>query len=231
MPKKYARKNQRKMVSRRRKFARKRAKKYVLPQGLTSSRFVQKHRYVDRISLDPGVATSAYHTFKATGMYDPDYTGTGHQPLLFDTMTNLYNHFTVIGSIIKCTFASGTEILNAGVSIVGIELNGGTTPSVATDFITSLEQKRDTSAVLGGGASGKAVIVLRKGFSAKRFFSQNVLNEDDNAGTASSDPTENAYFHVHASGINATVNPTSLSVLVEIEYTAVWHEPKLIAGS
>lgn len=37
-----------------------------------------------------------YHLFRANGIFDPDVTGTGHQPLYRDQVADLYTNYTVI---------------------------------------------------------------------------------------------------------------------------------------
>ena len=39
-------------------------------------------RYVDSLTIGPGggAGLSAHHFFRANGVFDPDFTGTGHQP-------------------------------------------------------------------------------------------------------------------------------------------------------
>lgn len=70
-----------------------------------NTKFV-RHKYVDSV-LFPGGAVagaSANYVFRANSMYDPDYTGSGHQPLFRDEMAAQYSYYTVISSYIKVTF-------------------------------------------------------------------------------------------------------------------------------
>lgn len=41
-----------------------------------------KFKYFDTVTLDPSAVpnTPAKHVFRGNDLYDPDYTGTGHQP-------------------------------------------------------------------------------------------------------------------------------------------------------
>jgi len=65
---------------------------------------VKTLRYSTNISM--GAAVGALNTwmFRANDLFDPDYSGTGHQPMGFDQLMSWYNHFCVVRSRIVCTF-------------------------------------------------------------------------------------------------------------------------------
>lgn len=52
-------------------------------------------RYVETVNLNPGDGTSAVNVFRANQMYDPNYTGAGHQPMFFDNYAALYSKYKV----------------------------------------------------------------------------------------------------------------------------------------
>jgi len=56
-------------------------------------------KYSQEISMDPAIisGTASYH-FRANSIYDPDESGTGHQPYMHDTYQQLYNHYEVVSS-------------------------------------------------------------------------------------------------------------------------------------
>lgn len=63
-----------------------------------------------------GVITQ--YVFTANGMYDPNITGTGHQPMGFDTMMLYYEQYTVLRSSVTLRFAgNGTQPVNVSVCL------------------------------------------------------------------------------------------------------------------
>ncbi len=54
-------------------------------------------RYCDRVQLTTAgsVNTATGYTFRLSSLYDPDYTGAGHQPYMFDQLTPIYNKYIV----------------------------------------------------------------------------------------------------------------------------------------
>jgi len=52
-------------------------------------------RYVDTISLNGGAGSSAVQVFRVNNIFDPDYTGTGHQPMYRDNYAALYSKYRV----------------------------------------------------------------------------------------------------------------------------------------
>ena len=45
-------------------------------------------------------------------LFDPDFTGTGHQPYYFDQFATIYQRYTVIGSKLTATFTPIPAAIN-----------------------------------------------------------------------------------------------------------------------
>lgn len=83
-----------------------------------------KLKYVENITLDPPAAGSAAtYTFRCNSLFDPNFTGTGHQPMFYDNYSAIYGQYTVVKSFIKVT-ATDTKIVNVAYSN---EISGTTT--------------------------------------------------------------------------------------------------------
>ncbi len=184
-------------------------------------------RYADRISIDAaGSGAVALYQFSANGMYDPDITGTGHQPLGFDqwmgtsSTTGFYNHYTVVSSQISITACSQAAD-NTGQAIVALGLSDDTT--VGIDINTALENPTYKHVVLGSVGSGHDIVNLSHNFDACQQFGltpQALYAKDDLKGIYTSNPAEQTYFTIYVASDNPTVNPAAVSVVVEITYHA-----------
>jgi len=60
-------------------------------------------RYVDTKTLSPGTGAGV-HTFRMRSIYDPDYTGGGHQPMFRDNWATLYGQYKVLKTMVSVTF-------------------------------------------------------------------------------------------------------------------------------
>lgn len=232
----YARKTKKVMRRRRRAYRKKRyAKRSVLSfsKAPMPNRFATKLRYAESFSINPptgGVAGT--YVFVANGLYDPNVTGTGHQPRGFDQFMTMYDHYTVIGSKITATFTSAGIVGTSGPLTVGIALKDGTlTASNKNDY---MEGRNVKSGVLlrAAGSDEAHKITLSKSFSTKKFLgvshplSSNVLR-----GSVSSNPIEDAYFHLFAQIMTGAVDSAPIEVQVVIDYLTVFTEPKQPAQS
>lgn len=52
-------------------------------------------RYVDTVALNGGAGSAAVNVFRVNNIYDPDYSGTGHQPMYHDNYAALYSKYRV----------------------------------------------------------------------------------------------------------------------------------------
>jgi len=68
-------------------------------------------KYSDVITLTTGVAGTALHVFRGNSVYDPDLTGTGHQPLFRDNYAAVYLKYCVTAArmTIKAINTDGTS--------------------------------------------------------------------------------------------------------------------------
>lgn len=68
-----------------------------LPRQMWPQRVMAKLDYYDTIPIGNGVSTYAEYVFSMNSIYDPDVTGTGHQPRGRDQWANMYNKYIVRG--------------------------------------------------------------------------------------------------------------------------------------
>jgi len=158
-------------------------------------------------------------------MFDPNISGTGHQPYYFDQLAALYDHYCVIGS--KCKFT----IINTGVNDPAYGVC-----AFVDDDTTATYSSLDEIAERQTGKYHKTPAIqathsykLSLNWSAKKYFGKDPLSNTDLQGTVAANPTEQSYYKV-AVQANAASNVTT-AVTCEIEYIAVWKEIKEVAQS
>jgi len=225
------RKTQKKRTYRKKtKFSRK--KSVFKSQNLLTVGFpkttVVKLRYVDGFTLDPSIATLAYYTFRANSVFDPNRTGTGHQPMNFDLWTQLYNHYIVIGSKITCTF-NYQLTAQAGGWIYGVILADDSTST--SDPTTMMEQGLVKYRIRDGhvNTAGTSAPTVKRGYSCKKFF--NIANVSDNVerlgAAVGTNPTEEACFNVFAGPTPGSgTDIGTVYCTVSIDYIVMFSEPR-----
>jgi len=222
-------------VKKSKKYVRKSKKSYTRstfkPQRLLTVGFPKttmvKLRYVDYATLNPGIYTVGTAIFKANGCYDPNTSGTGHQPMGFDQWASFYNHYIVVGAKITAVLNTSSTVYSG--CIFGINLNDDLTMS--TDIGTVMEQglskfKMANFNTTSGSGNG---IRVSKGFSCKKFFQvTNPLDSLSRLGAlTTADPTDTANFIVFFGAPPGDGNDfASINATVTIEYIVIFSEPK-----
>lgn len=213
-------------------------KKAVLPRNLAvlgkglPKRVLVTHKYVETASINCSSGGVGSYNWNCNGLYDPNQSGFGHQPMYFDQMSALYNHYTVIGSRIKVTFAP-LNISTGGVPnsqqtmAVGLYINDDSviTPSGMWNLAEQTQAKIKTIC-----PAANVPVVLTSNWSAKKTFGGSVLGNPNLRGNASANPSEVSIFSLYAQPYDIT-SSCSLYFMVEIEYIAVWSELKDILSS
>lgn len=189
-------------------------------------------RYCTSFQLDPGSAgIRAFHRFSCVSIYDPDVTGTGHQPHGHDTYQLLYNHYKVLGA--KCTaiFSPTSATAGSGTMVCAIKLDDdlGEPPSDIQNVIEGPDCVYDIAA---NADAGNNLIRLTKTFSPVKFLG---VSKEQWRSAASANfgnnPSEQAYFNVFAAPLNPTVDAEAVNVQLEISYIVLLSEPKDVSPS
>lgn len=181
-----------------------------------------KHRYFEYTALAAAAGSKQVSQYRCNGMYDPNHSGTGHQPLYFDQLAAVYDHFTVLRSYLKLTVSTSSS--NPQQVVVYINDDTTVTPS---SIETCAEQSTAKYCVISNATASKTFYIP---WDAKRTFGGSILANDNLQGTAAADPVEQSLFTIAAQAVDVA-QPTSVLMNVEIVYTAVWDELKDIASS
>jgi len=185
-------------------------------------------RYHDVVDTGgTGVSPSSY-IFAANGLYDPDITGTGHQPMGFDQLMAFYAHYTVIRSSIKVQFESGVSTTNAirGAVVVQRAQAALSTWSRVIEE-GNCEFSYLSSATNGGGPVPSWFV---NSVNVADFQSvTDILDDDTLKGNAGANPGTAISFVLYTAS-DATITD-HIKAMVTIEYEAWFTEPLQIIQS
>jgi len=195
-------------------------------------------KYADSIN---NVAISsnpiATHTFRANSLFDPDFSETGHQPLGFDEIKDMYEEFHVIGSKIKVTFFEGSA--TTGVPLLLFVL-----PQASNGLNANLQTASDIMEYaparwkilrkgdIDGYARGYPKVITHQ-MSLPKFLGKRIgfLASDTDKCTATANPTEQVAWVVGIATMNDGIVAQNVDFAVELEYIAIGHEPKVLVRS
>jgi len=201
----------------------------LAPTGIPS-RMPAVLEYVQRVSLDPGAAL-AYNTWNMNSLYDPDQTGTGHQPCGFDTMAAMFSRYLVTSAKLTATFIPTSGYATA--TIYGANLYTGSTP-YNTGASTQCEQggpyiiSSGTKINQGGGRN-----VISINFDARKYFGvKDPFDAQGDLGAlTNSNPTRRAYTQVWCGPADESTDIPATEVVVHIKYNVVFYDPLQVGSS
>ncbi len=214
--------------------SRRKAKRGPKLGALLKPKKLVKLRYVDTITLNAGAAAVVAHTFRATSIFDPDRTGTGHQPLLHDTYALLYGSYRVISSTIRCTPVASTAstvvpnfwgVFTDEDSVLDYTL----ATAVIEDKVRTKDWRMDAGGVLTMQGNGRRTRPMMASFNAKRRLSKEGQVETTLFGANAANFATNDF--IIWSGSVLGNDPGILSLLIEIEYICELTDPINVAQS
>lgn len=200
-----------------RKTARRKSRRMPIT-GFPASKVIRL-KYVETFALDPAASSvGASYIFRAADIFDPNYTGTGHQPLAHDTWAVIYQSYDVIKSTCKFTYTNrapsgGVE----GQYVMWAKTHPSTAYSVTVD--TVLEQSGLKKKILTSSNDKSQSLTI----SYRKKGRYGTSTTDTRTGFGNS-PAEQTFFILGCQSLfttleNALGNPPSIFVVAEINYT------------
>lgn len=183
------------------------------------------HYFDEGVFLNPGISSPSMQIFNLSSLYDPDTTGTGHQPMGFDQLIPLYDHYTVHRAKVRVTFTSN-DATYPQFAVLALS----DTSTLPSNLGTVIENGRCQYKILGPRGGSKQVVELTLEVDHSQFFARSVFAGDKYMGTASTSPSDAVFLHVGLQGYAAT-DTNGAYVFTEIIYESRLSEPKLLAAS
>lgn len=183
-----------------------------------------KYTFSARLSWVAPASNVDYIPIGVNCLYDPYLNLGGAQPLYFDQMAGIYNHYTVMKSRIKATVVPNT----IEPFVAGFTIDDDSTPSVtALDVVT-----QQPSAVYAISQRDAQVLTVYKSWDCKSVFGPNPMDNDKLRGNVGANPEEIQAFILFVRAVNAaTAITTYFDVYVTVEFDTVWNELKVMTGS
>lgn len=225
MPKRRYGKRKRTYRKKRRKLQAKSLRRYRGVSTQSNIPNIQKLRYATYFTLSSSLGTVQTYVFRANSIYDPDYTGSGHQPLRHDQLEMLYNHYVVLGSKITVKFLS-SEFQNTGALMVGVYTSADYNPGFG-NATTYIENGRGSYRLINNIGDAVKPTTCTGKFSAKKFF--NVTSVKDNltriGASFGNNPVDPAYYQIFCRNAGGTFDNTVRCMAV-IDFVVALSEPK-----
>lgn len=211
---------------------RRKAKRKTVITKLLKNKTTAKLRYVDEIALNPGLSGITNHVYRANSVFDPNFSGIGHQPLMFDEYALLYENYRVISSTISITPVP-IDAQNQIPATYGVYRDPDTTLSYpeGSAIIEDMRNKGGWAFTGFSQYNGPLNSLTRRtGFNAKRDMSplgaNNSVSVTGNPGTGELD----YYFQIWASSWFGN-DPGAIHFMVQVDYIVEFTDPKHVIQS
>lgn len=155
------------------------------------------------------------NVFAANGIYDPDISGVGHQPMWRDNYAAIYNNYVVLGSKITAMYGVGSNTSN----LIGIVGDDDSSTSATAD--TRCEMNNAVSLLTGWGSASDPK-TLTATFDPMMAFGVAAKDDGQSATSNGSNPVQLYCYHVWAQP--QTTSDVIFTIKVEIEYTVKFTE-------
>jgi len=196
-------------------------------------RFTAKLRYVQEFSLDPTFADVDVQSFRASGIFDPDFAIGGHQPLYSDELYVVYGQSLVVGAkmTVRWVPVTASNVVPAMIILYKDSLAGQLS---SLSVQTVLEQTNRKSFQIGGLLNGDGFRNNKIGtihYSPKKDLGfDNPNDEIGLRGSASAGPSQEYFMEVYSLSI-AGNDPGKINFIAEIDYLVEFFDKNQVTSS
>lgn len=175
----------------------------------------QRHTlaFADRRQLtEAALGTGCTYTYSLNGMYDPNITGVGAQPVGFDPLMTMYRRYRVVGARFQLTVVNRSQnSLTLGYAL-------SDTNALPSTTLAWLVDPKSASFTIGGQSGGhnlKVIDRVVKPWNALTVSRTQYMSEFDYTGSAVANPAINLYLIVWAIGTTAVAD---IDLIAKLSY-------------
>lgn len=207
-------------------YARKRfeTNRTAIGRSLVPARKTIKLVYTSDTKTPTSNTSIIWNDWALNGMYDPDVTGVGHQPLGFDQMALLYQRYRVHG----CMMIMEGQVLTAGTA--ACILMGYDDLNVKPATLTDAKESKQYKCVISNNERPFKISRYIPISVASGRTSKQINNEDNFVGTFVSNPPDIIYGHTGFINLDGSYT-TAGYYRVTLVYYATLFDLVTLAGS
>ena len=180
-------------------------------------------RYCTTVSIDAGAAVPVSHIFAANDCYDPDITGTGHQPLGFDQWMSFYVRGVVRSSKIYTQWTNGPDVQSADFIVYS-------RPITAT-LAQGLDTIRESNSCHSVARERYQVARTYSSYKYKQEHKGLPEQEAEQYFTSGAAPINKMFYEIGASNAVQGDDITPIIATVMITYEVLFFDPKVLSTS
>ncbi len=181
-------------------------------------RLVTKLRYSDVLSAASVAGALNTYIFRWNSTFDPDFSGTGHQPLYRDTYAGIYDQYAVVRASARIRFDNTSSAVGF---IVGVVTDDDTTPS--STFQTLMEQSHGKTTSLTGLTGSHSSHEFVISWDAAKILNIDPFTSETYKTAVGSNPTEVSTLIMWSKPIDGSSTATAL-ITVELIQEVLWTE-------
>lgn len=165
--------------------------------------------------------------FMANSLFDPDFSGTGHQPLGFDEWMRLYNRYRVHSSSMNCqTINKSTTVTSLPTTVIFSTPN--TSAIAGSEEAQEMgDAKEATSGVSTGPASVRVYAPTKT--TTQVLGVRSITNSSEFSGTDSTNPATPWFWRLVVQNFDATALNCILDY--DISFVAEFFSPRQLDQS
>jgi hypothetical protein len=188
----------------------------------------QRHTlaFADRRQLtEPTIGAGVNYTYTLNGMFDPNITGAGAQPVGFDPICAIFQRYRVVGVRFQLTIVNRSQnSLTCGYAM-------SDTNALPSTILAWLVDPKSASFTMGGQSGGHNMNVIDrtiKPWSGLSVPKDQYMTSRDYTGSAIANPPINLYLIFWATGTTAIAD---VDLIVKISYLTEFQSVLLQASS
>lgn len=208
-----------------------RRKKWARRTTVNVNRALQPipQRYIAKLKYSSVLATDASlgsYKMNLNSIYDPDFTGGGHQPYGFDQLSALYNRYRVISCGYRINLAAVSTA--ASIMLTAFPSNQNVTAGTGSEIRENPRAKYITQ------NPGAPSVILSNKVYLPSLVGRNkaqYMADDRYQALVTANPSEDAYLNIQTFAPSTDLPLGSVAVQIVMEYTVEFFDMKALGQS